>query len=167
MINTVFRWWNDQANSILNDACNPYQMLPQKTWISTSLCWTLFSHYRCTGLTMTGKALTLYFPPKLTVLEAICAHMIIFLNMLMTLLDKMFQLLKIPVQCFKMPFRWKHWWDLSSVHNILTLSWDTIKSRFALTKLGKPGESLFIFIVYVLQKGPVPFYSPLNDWFNC
>lgn len=55
---------------------------------------------------MTGKALTLYFPPKLTVLEAICAHMIIFLNMLMTLLDnKMFQLLKIPVQCFKMPFR--------------------------------------------------------------
>lgn len=55
---------------------------------------------------MTGKALPLYFPQKLTVLEAIClfkisAHfMIVFLNMLMTFLDiKMFQLLKIPVQC--------------------------------------------------------------------
>lgn len=70
------------------------------------------SPYRCTGLTMTGKAVALYFPQKLTVLEAIClfkisAHfMIIFLNMLMALLDiKIFQLLKIPVQCFKMPFR--------------------------------------------------------------
>lgn len=51
-------------------------------------------------------------PQKLTVFEAIClfkisAHfMIIFLNMLMTFLDiKMFQLLEIPVQGFKMPFQ--------------------------------------------------------------
>lgn len=35
----------------------------------------------------------------------------------------------------------------SGVHNVPTLGWDTIKSRFDLTKLGKPGESLFIFIV--------------------
>lgn len=44
-------------------------------------------------------------------------------------------------------FWWKHWQAFSAAHNVPTLSWDTIKSRFALTKLGKPGESLFIFIV--------------------
>lgn len=53
-----------------------------------------------------------------------------------------------PFEIFWIFFLWlKHWQSLNATRNVPTPSQDTIKSRFALTKLGKLGESLFIFIV--------------------